>query len=188
MGVYVAVRTPSKGSLVGDLVERHPGSRVTSVPCGPAKAGRIDHLALVEGIPRSAVAQLLLAWNLRYGVPAEVIGDPFALRLPVILAAALPPWSGILTASDDLAVAGAVVEDGTVEQWVLCKDGAHARILARLRNAVTGHSAAEIVEGEPRTRDLECWDVLREAVALEAAYTRSDASFDVASSESPTAA
>lgn len=158
---------PFAGSLVGDLVRRHPGSRVTAVPCGPARQGRLDHLALVEGIPPFEVAQLLLAWNMRYGVPAEVLGDPFALRLPVLVPAAIPPWNAILAASQGLTVGGNVIEGEHVEQWIQCADAAQAQRVAGLLRALVGHSQAELIAGPPRSRDLECWAILRQAVELD---------------------
>lgn len=167
---YLTVRTPSGGTLVGDLVGRHPGSRATAVPCGPARGGRLDDLALVEGIPPSEVAQLLLAWNLRYGLTAEVLGDPFALRLPVVVPAAPPPWDAVLAAGEALPVAGTVVEGEAIEQWIRCADDAEARrCAARLRQALAGHPQAELHEATPRPHDLECWAVLRDALALERA-------------------
>jgi hypothetical protein len=166
---YVVVRTPSAGTLTGDLVRDHPGSRVTSVPCGPARGGRMDQLALVEGVPLSAVAQLLLAWNLRFGVPAQVLGDPFALRLPIVVPASVHPWKGLLEASEGLTVAGNVVHGDCIEEWIRCTDHAQAqRVIGQLRLAA-GSGGAEVMAGTPRPHDLECWEVLHQAVAWEGA-------------------
>jgi molybdate-binding protein len=85
-GRHVVVHIPSRGTLLGETVERHPGARATLVQLARREVGHssiVDNFALVEGVPDHAIAQMLLAWNLRYGVPASVVGGPFALRLPV---------------------------------------------------------------------------------------------------------
>lgn len=166
MDVFVVARMDSSGTLMGDLLRRHPGSRATGIPLPYPGTGRIDFLTLVEGVPHHAVAQLLLAWNLRYGHPAEVLGDPFALRLPVIPAVGSPSIERLLLAGESLAVAGSVAEGAWVEQWIRCADLAEAqRLVARLRGLL-GPAAVQLAIAGPRQQELDCWQVLRDAAAM----------------------
>jgi len=163
MTLHVAIRLPSAGTLLGDLVREHAGSRVTTIPVARSP-GRVDHLALVEGVPDHAVAQMLLAWNLRYGVPAQVLGDPFALRLPVLVPAiGVPAIESLLAMDADLQVAGSVGEADWFEQWIACPDADAAhRLVARLRGRLGAH-VLDVDVRAPRPQDLDCWAVLHEA-------------------------
>jgi hypothetical protein len=156
--------------LLGDLVRTHPGSKVTAVPTG-RRAGAhgtvVDHFALAEGVPDHAIAQVLLAWNLRFHEPAVVYGGPFALHLPVALDAVEPMSLEVLLRLDArLPVAGDVVQGDRFEQWIGCRsEGEAARVAGQVRQAFGPHGP-EVALAEPRAEDVECWAVLREAAGL----------------------
>ena len=166
-GSHVVVRIPHEGTLFGPVVARHPGSRVTAIVAGRRQeAGRhfVDHLALVEGLPDSEVAAVLLGWKRRYGESPEVLGGPFALRLPVDLGLRQPPTvSAMLRLAGALPGAGCVLEDGAAELWSPCGTPEQAeRRCAQLRQELAGLEAS-VEAAEPRPEDADCWSVLRVA-------------------------
>lgn len=169
----VVVRLPNAGTLLGDAMARHEDARVTSVPMswtsGP-DGSWMEVLALVEGLSDDDLAALLLAWNRRYGRPAQVIGEAFALRLPVRLDAVRAPGiADVMRLSSDLPVLGSVAEDGWAEQWFRCADAREAEEVAgRLRRVLRGVPGAEVRVAAPRQRDLSCWEVLHFASGVSA--------------------
>lgn len=169
MAVYVAVRLPSQGTVLGDMLGSHPGARVTSVPVTPAPdlEGHLDVLALVEGLPDEAVARILLAWNGRYGRPASVLGESFALRLPIqVEAIGAPGMAEVLRLDGGLSVLGNVMQDDWAEQWIACSDAAEAEAVAeRFRQALRHAPGAQVRIGTPRPQDADCWEVLAFAAA-----------------------
>jgi hypothetical protein len=164
-GTYVVVRLPSKGTLFGDAMAGHPGARITSVPAGRREgtAGSMtDLVALVEGLPDSALASILLAWNRRYGEPADIIGETFALRLPLNVEEVPTPASEILRMGEHLPVFGNVAQDDWMEQWLHCGSDREAEALAARMRAGLGEGAhVSIRTAEPRRQDSECWELLR---------------------------
>lgn len=167
-GSYVVVRFPNRGTLVGEAVARYPGAEMTSIVAGRHEhAGRafIDHLALIEGLPAAAVAELLLAWGRRYGEAPQVLGGPYALRLPIALdvhhtAAA----AAILRLEQELPDVAHRFREAGVELWSPCGSPALAeRRRARLREVLSGMPVTGIGTGEPSPDDLECWSLLRTA-------------------------
>ena len=166
MESYVVVRLPSSGTVIGDAVRSNEGSSVTSVLLplpGTDPNERMDLMALAEGLPDFAVAQVLLAWNLRYGLPGEVLGDAYALRLPVAGHRVVPPVMAEMFRMDrDLAVAGNLAKGDWVEQWIRCLDSAHAaRVAGELAGRLAGWPGVRVATGQPRSHDLECWEMLR---------------------------
>lgn len=164
--VCVAARLPSAGTLLGDAVARHDHARVTAVAAGwhddRAFGQSMDMLALVEGLPDAELAGLLLAWGRRYGRSPEVLGESFALRLPVAVDAV--PSAGmqhLLHLDRELPLLGSVAEQDWIEQWFTCRDRAEAeKVAGRLRQALLHVPGAEVRIGSPRHRDLDCWEVL----------------------------
>ncbi len=162
----VVVRLPSAGTLLGDAVRAHPYARVTSVPTawnfGDPQGSSMELLALVEGLSDPELAALLLAWNRRYGRPAEVLGESFALRLPVRLdAVSAPGMRQLLNLDPELPLLGSVAEEDWVEQWFACRDAGEAEsVAARLRQVLRAVSGVEIAIRVPRQQDLACWEVL----------------------------
>lgn len=166
MASCVVVRLPSAGTLLGEALRRSGRARVTSVQTswseGPDGSWS-ENLALVEGLTDSDLAHLLLAWNRHYGRPPAVIGESFALRLPVRVDAA--PGSGmaeLMRVSRRLPALGSVAEGAWAEKWFSCRDDAHAReVAAELRVALRGVPDAEVRVAAPRPHDLHCWEVLQ---------------------------
>jgi hypothetical protein len=156
--------------LLGDAVRRHPGSRLSAVEVGRhigAHGSMVDFLALVEGIPDHDIAGLLLAWNLRYGEPAQVLGGPFALRLPVAVDA-LPNLglSSILRSGGGVPTNTVVVGDH-IQAWFACPTpGEAAQLAQRLRKALRGVDGAQVEARDPTPEDLECWGLLRLAAEV----------------------
>lgn len=171
-GGCVVVRLPSRGTLFGDAMANHPGARITSVPTrrrDGASGPMTDLLALVEGLPDSALAAILLAWNRRYGEPVEVLGESFALRLPLNVDEVEQPASTILRMGGSLPVLGNVAQDDWMEQWLRCASPEEAEALAaRLRATIGSGPGVSVRTAEPRQKDEECWEVLRFAGGFEA--------------------
>lgn len=175
-GTFVVVRLPSAGMVFGEVLSRHPGSRLTSVPIARQEAaghhGVLELLALVEGLPDAALASALLSWNRVYGRPAHVIGESFALRLPMdVDAVHSRATARLLEADRALRVEGNVMEGQWTEQWIACPSEAEADAMAgRMRQLLAGDPGVEVRTAEPKRHDLECWEVLRFAgeVAAEA--------------------
>jgi hypothetical protein len=168
MESYVVVRLPSTGTVFGEVVRDHPGSRVTSIQLSSTD-DELTLLALVEGLPEPAVAQALLGWNLRYGRPAHVLGDAHALRLPLD-PRATPAAMAELLRTQGLHVAGNVLGDGWAEQWIVCPDVRSAeRLSAELALRLETWPGVEVRLGRPRPHDAECWGVLRMAAEVEGA-------------------
>jgi hypothetical protein len=170
-GTFVVVRIPSRGTLFGDAMADHPGARITSVPTGRREGPEglvTDLLALVEGLPDSTLASILLAWNRRYGEPAEILGESFALRLPLKVGEVEAPASEVLHMGDDLPVFGNVAQEDWMEQWLQCRSPAEAEALAaRLRKTLGQGIGSSVRTAEPRQNDLDCWEVLRFAGGAE---------------------
>lgn len=169
-GTHVVVRIAAAGTLLGEAVARHPGSRVTCIVSGQHEHdGRaiIDHMALVEGLPPDEVAEILLGWEHRYGEAPQVLGEPYALRLPVALDLHLSAAAAaILRLEQELPGACCRVCDGEVEVWVACADVAEAERLCRdLRPVLQGMAVLWLGTAEPRPEDADCWSVLRMAAA-----------------------
>lgn len=167
-GTYVYVSFAHSGTLFGEAVARHPGAEMTSIVAGRHEhAGRafVDHLALVEGLPAPAVAELLLAWGTRYGEPPQVLGGPFALRLPIALdvdhtAAA----ATILRLEQELPDVGHRFRETGVELWSPCGTPALAeRRSQQLRGILRGMPVSAVGTGTPPQDTLDCWAVLRMA-------------------------
>jgi hypothetical protein len=128
----------------------------------------VDLLALVEGLPDEALGALLLAWNRRYGEPVQVLGESFALRLPLKVDMVRHPASDILQMDERLPVIGNVAQGDWMEQWLGCASAAEAEALAdRLRKALGAASGVVVRTAEPRPQDADCWEVLRFAGGLE---------------------
>jgi hypothetical protein len=169
-GTHVVVKLPGTGTLFGEAVARNPGSRMTSVVAGRHEhQGRpfLDHLALVEGLPDDEVARLLLSWGKRYGEPPQVLGGPFALRLPIALdvqhtAAA----STILRLEHELPDVSHRFAESTVELWSPCgtRDLAERRA-AQLETMLRSMPVLWLGTAEPRPEDADCWSLLRTAAA-----------------------
>lgn len=167
----VAVRLPSTGTLLGEALSQHEDARVTAVPTGwqdGPDGPWMDNLALVEGLPDEELARLLLAWNRRYGRPPHVIGDSFAVRLPIrVDAVGTPGMADLMRLGHEMPVMGAVAADDWAELWFSCRDAGHAKaVAARLREALKGVAGAEVRVAPPRKRDLSCWEVLQFAGGL----------------------
>jgi hypothetical protein len=123
----------------------------------------MENLALVEGLPDDDLARLLLAWNRRYGRPPHVIGEAFALRLPIrVDAVAEPGMAELMRLGHELPVMGAVAEGDWAEQWFSCGSEAQAQEVAqRLGKALRDVPGAEVRVAPPRQRDLACWEILQ---------------------------
>lgn len=162
--VCVVVRLPSRGTLLGDAVALHSHARVTTVPTGwtVGPGGEcLELLALVEGLPDADLAGLLLAWGRRFGRPATVVGESFALRLSVAIDAVSPGVQGLLRLDRELPLMGVVAERDWLEQWFVCRDAGEAEEVAgRLRAALRLAPGATVRLGSPRPHDLDCWEVL----------------------------
>jgi hypothetical protein len=165
-GTHAVVRIAAAGTLVGEAVSRHPGSRVTSIVSGQHEHdGRaiVDHMALVEGLPPDELAELLLGWEHRYGEAPQVLGEPYALRLPVAPDLHLSPAAAaILRLEQELPGACCRFREGAVELWVACASVEEAERLCRdLRPVLEGMPVLQVGTAEPRPEDLDCWSVLR---------------------------
>lgn len=167
---YVVVSLPSQGMLLGDVVGRHAGARLSAVEVGRhigLHGPVVEFLALAEGIPDHDIANVLLAWNLRYGEPAHALGGPFALRLPVAVddvpASALATmlrWGGP-------PALDTVVSDRRVEFWLACTSLDDAQALERrLGGLMRGVQGARVERRDPPPRDAECWGLLRLAAEV----------------------
>ncbi|HJQ93742.1 MAG TPA: hypothetical protein VJ874_05600 [Candidatus Thermoplasmatota archaeon] len=169
-GSHVVVRIAATGTLFGEAVARYPGSRVTAIVSGQHDhQGRaiVDHMALVEGLPREEVAEILLGWERRYGEAPQVLGEPHALRLPVALDLHHSPVaSAILRLEQELPDACCRLRDGSVEVWKACASVDEAERLCRdLRPVLQGMPVLWVGTAEPRSEDADCWSVLRLAAA-----------------------
>ena len=167
-GSYVVVRLPSQGTLIGEAVARHPGSAVTCVASGRHEHDGhpiVDHMALVEGLPDAELPGLLLGWKRLYGEAPQVLGGPFALRLPVALDGQHTPTVELcLRLGEILPEASQRIHGGVVELWGRCASPADAALqVARVRRALAGMPVLSIEAGEPQRRDVECWELLRVA-------------------------
>ena len=136
----------------GDL----PGeTRVTCIvqsrsvgPDGPV----VELLGLVEGLDDMGVGRFLLRWNLRQGVPASVLGGPFAIRLPLVLARVDNPEAvRLLTSLQDND--GVVLHGTALEAWQWGVPVPPAR-------AGPAKPGAPRL-AQPSRADLECWEALR---------------------------
>lgn len=170
-GRYVVVRLPAAGTLFAEVLDTHPGARVTCIGLGRhAHEGRslADHLALVEGLPDSAVAGLLLAWDRCYGEPPQALGGPFALRLPMDLTmdhSAVE--AACLRLGAHLPDVRHRVAGGVLELWSPHGSEAEAEAaLSRLRGLLAGMPVIAVATEEPRPDDAEAWAMLREAADL----------------------
>ena len=167
-GSYVVVRLPSDGTLIGEAVARHPGSAITCVVSGRHEHDGhaiVDHLALVEGLPDAELPGLLLGWKRLYGEAPQVLGGPFALRLPVALDGHHTPTVALcLRVGEILPDVCQRVENGVLELWGRCKGSADAAVqAARVRRALADLPVLSIEVAEPPRRDVECWELLRMA-------------------------
>jgi hypothetical protein len=168
VGSYVVVRLPSRGTLLGEAVARHPGSVVTCVTAGMHDHdGRpfVDHLALVEGLPDAAIASVLLAWSHQHGEPAQVLGGPFALRLPVALDA--PHTETVATClrlAYELPDVTQRLCGDVLELWGACRTPDEAqRKRDQIRRAFAGPGVLSVEVAHASRQDLECWALLRTA-------------------------
>jgi hypothetical protein len=167
-GPFLVVRLPLDGTLVGQTVAQHPGARLSCVGAGLHEHDQrqvADHVALVEGVPDVAVAGMLLAWRTRYGESPQVLGGPFALRLPVDLAG---DRTGVEAACLRLGASlpdprQVVTADG-LEIWSpYGSEDAAQLALAGLRPLMAGMPILWSGTAQARRDDLEAWSVLREA-------------------------
>lgn len=167
-GTYVVVRLPSHGTLLGDMVARHPGSQVSCVLSGRHEHdGRpvLDHLALIEGLPDAELAALLMGWKRLYGEAPQVLGGPFALRLPVALDRQHDPTVALcLRLGEVLPGVSHRLYGGVVELWGRCETSAEAAAQGeRIRRTLAGLPILSIDVAQPSAEDIECWDLLRAA-------------------------
>lgn len=165
---FVVLRMPSGGTILGDAIARNPQARVTSVPTGWREGpdGRVmDLIALVEGLPDVALAEVLLAWSRRYGEPAQVLGESFALRLPVRVASVRAPgMASVLHTTEGLPVWGNVAAGDWSEQWMRFPDRPSAELAAaQLRQRLLGIDGLTVRVADPRPDDADCWEVLHAA-------------------------
>lgn len=157
---FVVVHLPATGSPLAEAVARHPKARATAVPKRHGGSWW-EFLALVEGLTDEELARVLLAWNRCYGLPADVIGESFALRLPVAVDRAAPGTREILN-QHDLPLLGMVAAAGWAELWFQCESAKDAQALAtRLRNALGQVVGAEVHVQQPRLKDRTAWEVLQ---------------------------
>lgn len=167
-GPFVVVRFPLAGTLAGQTVAENPGARLSCVGAGAHEHDRrkmADFLALVEGVPDVAVARMLMAWRPRYGEAPQVLGGPFALRLPVDLGG---DHTGVeaacLRLGASLPEACYVVASGGIEVWSRHgSEEAALRALAALQPILQGMPVVWAGTAQARPDDLEAWEVLREA-------------------------
>lgn len=162
----VVVRLPSAGTVLGETLRWHGDARVTAVPTGwedGPDGPWLESLALVEGLSDEDLARLLLAWDRAYGRSPHVLGEAFALRLPVhVDAVAAPGLAELMRMLHALPAMGSVAAGEWVEQWFACPDHRHAEALARrLRQALREVPGAEVRIAAPRAHDLDCWEVLQ---------------------------
>jgi hypothetical protein len=162
----VVVRLPSAGTVLGEMLRQHGEARVTSVPTGwedGPDGPWLENIALVEGLSDEDLARVLLAWNRVYGRPPHVIGESFAVRLPIhVDAVAAPGMADLMRMLHELPAMGAVAAGDWAEQWFACRDAAHAETLARrLRQALRDVPGAEVRVAVPRAHDVDCWEVLQ---------------------------
>lgn len=165
---HAVVRLPGSGTLLGEVVARHPSSLVTCVGLGRhSHASRevLDHLALLEGIPDHAVAQLLLAWARRYGEPPQVLGGPFALRLPVDLGLRHTHIEAACLRIGGRHPAVRMRLSGeALELWVPCASAAEAsQVLGSLRELLHGIPVLSMFTADPQPEDVLAWSLLQEA-------------------------
>lgn len=165
-GSYVVVRLPSHGTLLGEAVARHPGSAVNCIVSGRHEHGGrtiVDHLALVEGLPDAELSGLLLSWQRNYGEAPQVLGGPFALRLPVALDGQHTPTVALcLRLGEVLPDVAQRLQGGVMELWGRCDSPAEALVQSeRVRRAMAGLPILSIETRNPTYPDLECWELLR---------------------------
>jgi len=166
-GDHVVVSLPSEGLLAGDVVRRFQGSKLTGVVVGSTSGPVLEFVALLEGVPKHAVAGLLLEWNLRYGLPCHVLGDALALRLHLPVDRLDPGAAALLGAAQGLDVAATVFHADRLEQWFDCQSAAQAQRTAdRLRLRLKDVRGALVETRSPTVQDLECWQVLRLAAEV----------------------
>jgi hypothetical protein len=165
---YVVVRLPNHGTLLGEAVSRHPGSVVTCVTAGMHDHdGRpvVDHMALVEGLPDAAIASVLLAWSRQHGEPAQVLGGPYALRLPVALDA--PHTDTVATClrlAYELPDVTQRVYGDVLELWGACRSEEEARRRRdQIARAFAGPGILSVEVAQASPQDAECWSLLRAA-------------------------
>jgi hypothetical protein len=165
---FVVVRLPSQGTLLGDAVARHPGSTVTCIMSGQHQhEGRpiVDHVALVEGLPDAALSGVLLSWERQFGEAPQVLGGPFALRLPVALDGQHPPTVALcLRLKDILPDVAQRLHGDVMELWGRCDGAADAaRRRDQVARAMAGYPDLSVDVAQPTAADLECWELLRVA-------------------------
>ncbi|MHB1261569.1 MAG: hypothetical protein ACYC2H_07615 [Thermoplasmatota archaeon] len=167
-GSYVVVRIPSRGTLLGEMVARHPGSRVTCIISGRHEHDGhpiVDHLALIEGLPDAELSGLLLGWKRMYGEAPQVLGGPFALRLPVALDGQHTPTVALcLRLGEVFPEVSQRLYGGMMELWGRCESPADAVVQGdRVRRVMTGFPVLSVDVGQPSHQDVECWELLRTA-------------------------
>lgn len=166
-GTHVRIRLVATGMVASDLVEAHPGSRLACIEISRRQTHLglvVDHFALAEGLPSSAIDDLMGAWAAKYGIEASSAGAPFALRLPLPLSQVSTP--GIVEMHQveltGASPAGHVLEGGLCDLWVDCRDPSAAETLAaQLRGGLPPELGATVAVGDPSIADLECWAALR---------------------------
>ncbi|MFA5944977.1 MAG: hypothetical protein WC876_10995 [Candidatus Thermoplasmatota archaeon] len=168
MDSYVVVRLPSHGTLIGDAVARHPGSAVTCIGSGRHEHdGRsiADHVALVEGLPDAEISTLLLSWKRVHGEAPQVLGGPFALRLPVALDGDHTPTVALcLRLGEVLPNMAQRLQGGVLELWGCCAnptDAEEKRV--GVQRILAGLPVLSVEVTAPSPQNLECWDLLRMA-------------------------
>ncbi len=144
-GILRDADLPSDTRMTCILLARRNG------PVGPV----VELLALLEGLDDAAVGRFLLRWNLRQGLPASVLGGPFALRLPILLARVGNPdaarFLGNLRDTDGLVLQGTALEG-----WQALPAGE-----AAAAPHAEGAGSASVRVAAPSRADLECWEALR---------------------------
>ncbi len=169
-GSYVVVRLPSHGTLLGEAVARHAGSQVSCVVSGRHEHdGRLiaDHFALVEGLPDAELSSLLLAWKRLYGEAPQVLGGPFALRLPVALDGHYTSTVALcLRLGEVLPHLSQRLYGGVMELWGRCESPSDAVVQGeRVRRVMAGLPILSVEVAQPTQEDLVCWELLRSAAA-----------------------
>ncbi len=153
--------------VAGDFLLGHPGSRMACIEVGRRQtpAGLVvEHFALAEGLPDGAIADLLGAWDARYGIPASRDGAPFALRLPLPLSQVHTPGIADLhrVALPGTKPAGHILHGDLWDLWIDCQDALAAEFIARwLPDRMPPMLDVSVAVGDPPIADQECWAALR---------------------------
>lgn len=133
---------PADTRLTCIVLSKEPG------PEGPV----LQLLGLLEGVDDLGVGRFLLRWNLRQGAPATVLGGPFAVRLPLVLARVGNAEAAGLLGGLDMA-AGLVLQGTALEAWQPASVPGVPREAAPVGATPRTASASRA--------DLECWEALR---------------------------